>query len=323
MGATWPEPVERVAAFLRKAGAEARLEEFESVAPTAEDAARAAGCTPDCIVKSLVVMCDGRPVLALLPGDRRADTRKIAAAAGARKARLANAVEVESATGFEPGGVAPFPLPRIDEVAHRPVPARARPRLDRRRLADACGRAAACRARTTFPGPSVGRRPGARIRFRSERRHLMRETETIWMNGEFVDWADAKVHVGAHGLHYGTGVFEGIRCYETPKGPAVFRLKEHLQRLRELGPPALHGAALLGGRDPHGHARPDRPQRAAGVLRAPVRLLRLRRARRPHCGEPGRGRDHELALGELPRRRECVLRHPREDLLLAARRRRT
>ena len=52
----------------------------------------------------------------------------------------------------------------------------------------------------------------------------MRETEKIWMNGELVDWADAKVHVGVHGLHYGTGVFEGIRCYETPKGPAVFRL---------------------------------------------------------------------------------------------------
>ena len=39
------------------------------------------------------------------------------------------------------------------------------------------------------------------------------------MNGELVDWADAKVHVGVHGLHYGTGVFEGIRCYETPNGP--------------------------------------------------------------------------------------------------------
>jgi branched-chain amino acid aminotransferase len=59
----------------------------------------------------------------------------------------------------------------------------------------------------------------------------MRETEKIWMNGEFVDWADAKVHVGAHGLHYGTGVFEGIRCYETPRGPAVFRLADHLKRL--------------------------------------------------------------------------------------------
>jgi len=59
----------------------------------------------------------------------------------------------------------------------------------------------------------------------------VQETEKIWMNGEFVDWADAKVHVGVHGLHYGTGVFEGIRCYDTPKGPAVFRLTDHMQRL--------------------------------------------------------------------------------------------
>jgi branched-chain amino acid aminotransferase len=59
----------------------------------------------------------------------------------------------------------------------------------------------------------------------------VQETEKIWMNGELVDWADAKVHVGVHGLHYGSGVFEGIRCYDTPKGPAVFRLVEHMQRL--------------------------------------------------------------------------------------------
>ena len=59
----------------------------------------------------------------------------------------------------------------------------------------------------------------------------MQETEKIWMNGELVDWADAKVHVGAHGLHYGSGVFEGIRCYETDAGPAVFRLTDHMKRL--------------------------------------------------------------------------------------------
>ncbi len=59
----------------------------------------------------------------------------------------------------------------------------------------------------------------------------MHETEKIWMNGELVDWADAKVHVGVHGLHYGSGVFEGIRSYETAKGPAIFRLREHLERL--------------------------------------------------------------------------------------------
>jgi branched-chain amino acid aminotransferase len=67
----------------------------------------------------------------------------------------------------------------------------------------------------------------------------MRETEKIWMNGELVDWADAKVHVGVHGLHYGSGVFEGIRAYETSKGTAVFRLTEHLKRLH-------NSAKLLG-----------------------------------------------------------------------------
>jgi branched-chain amino acid aminotransferase len=59
----------------------------------------------------------------------------------------------------------------------------------------------------------------------------MRETEKIWMNGELVDWADAKIHVGSHGLHYGSGVFEGVRCYETERGSAVFRLTDHLKRL--------------------------------------------------------------------------------------------
>jgi branched-chain amino acid aminotransferase len=59
----------------------------------------------------------------------------------------------------------------------------------------------------------------------------MQETAKIWMNGELVDWADATVHVGVHGLHYGSGVFEGVRAYATDRGPAVFRLEEHMQRL--------------------------------------------------------------------------------------------
>jgi branched-chain amino acid aminotransferase len=55
--------------------------------------------------------------------------------------------------------------------------------------------------------------------------------DLIWMNGEFVAWEDAKVHVLTHALHYGTGVFEGERCYDTERGPAIFRHDEHLQRL--------------------------------------------------------------------------------------------
>jgi len=58
----------------------------------------------------------------------------------------------------------------------------------------------------------------------------MQATEKIWMNGELIDWDDAKIHVGSHGLHYGSGVFEGIRCYDTPQGPSVFRLQDHLER---------------------------------------------------------------------------------------------
>jgi branched-chain amino acid aminotransferase len=55
----------------------------------------------------------------------------------------------------------------------------------------------------------------------------------IWHNGEFVAWEDAKVHVLTHALHYGTGVFEGIRAYDTEKGPAVFRHHDHLRRLED------------------------------------------------------------------------------------------
>lgn len=60
---------------------------------------------------------------------------------------------------------------------------------------------------------------------------MLEATEKIWMNGKFVKWDDAKVHVLTHTLHYGTGVFEGIRCYKTDSGSAVFRLQEHVGRL--------------------------------------------------------------------------------------------
>jgi branched-chain amino acid aminotransferase len=61
----------------------------------------------------------------------------------------------------------------------------------------------------------------------------METAELIWQNGELVPWDEARTHVLSHGLHYGTGVFEGIRCYETERGPAVFRHREHLDRLEK------------------------------------------------------------------------------------------
>lgn len=116
MTPTWPEPVDRVARFLREARVEARVEQFEEGTPTAEDAARAVGCALGQIVKSLVFLCDGKTLLVLVPGDRRADPAKVAAAAGCAKAKVAGPEDVLRATGFEPGAVAPFPVPAVDRV---------------------------------------------------------------------------------------------------------------------------------------------------------------------------------------------------------------
>ena len=112
----WPEPVERVAAALRAGAVDARLEEFPEGTPTAGDAARAVGCTRAEIVKSLVFVCDERPLLALVPGDKRADAARLCTAAGARYARVAKPDEVVAATGFAPGAVAPFPAPNVSRV---------------------------------------------------------------------------------------------------------------------------------------------------------------------------------------------------------------
>jgi prolyl-tRNA editing enzyme YbaK/EbsC (Cys-tRNA(Pro) deacylase) len=105
-----------VASFLREAKVEARVEEFADGTPTAEDAARAAGCALGQIVKSLVFLCDERPILVMVPGDRRGDSAKIAAAAGCERAKIAGAEDVMKATGFDPGGVAPFPLAGVERV---------------------------------------------------------------------------------------------------------------------------------------------------------------------------------------------------------------
>lgn len=79
-------------------------------------------------------------------------------------------------------------------------------------------------------------------------------TGKIWMNGSLVDWADAKIHIGSHVVHYGSAVFEGARCYDTPRGTACFRLDAHMARLYDSAKiyrmqppqplPALHAAVL-------------------------------------------------------------------------------
>lgn len=112
--------VDRVRRFLSTAGAEVRIEEFSEGTPTAADAARAIGCPASHIVKSMIVECGGEVVLAMVPGDRRVDLTKVADAGGGKDARIATANRVRELTGFEPGAVAPFPLPRVDRALLHP-----------------------------------------------------------------------------------------------------------------------------------------------------------------------------------------------------------
>jgi prolyl-tRNA editing enzyme YbaK/EbsC (Cys-tRNA(Pro) deacylase) len=116
MSSRWPEAVERVVCVLREAKVEARVEEFREGAHTADAAAQATGAPLAQIVKSLVFSCDGRAIVVMVPGDRRADAIKVGRAAGCERVKSAGPDAVAEATGFPAGGVAPFPLPRIETV---------------------------------------------------------------------------------------------------------------------------------------------------------------------------------------------------------------
>src|SRR4029079_18367623 len=83
-------------------------------------------------------------------------------------------------------------------------------------------------------------------------------TGAIWMNGALVDWKDAKIHVASHVIHYGSAVFEGARCYSTPKGSACFRLDAHMKRL-------VHSAKIY---------RMEYPRNVAGGMAAVLDTIR-------------------------------------------------
>ena len=146
----------------------------------------------------------------------------------------------------------------------------------------------------------------------------MKQADLIWMNGEFVAWDDAKVHVLTHGLHYGTGVFEGVRCYDTEIGPAVFRHADHVDRLFKSAELYYMPIPFDARADPRGDARADRPQRAALLLHPPARLPRLRHDGPVPARRAGRRHDRGVGVGRLPRRRGQAERHPREGLVVAA-----
>ncbi len=121
------------------------------------------------------------------------------------------------------------------------------------------------------------------------------EAKKVWMDGKLVDGADAKVHVLSHTLHYGVGVFEGIRCYDTPRGPAIFRLEEHVARL-------LASARVYRMPSPYSHEQICRAivdtQAANGITPSYIRPILYR-------GEPALGVKNQkgkvsLAVAAIP-----------------------
>src|SRR6185437_12101987 len=128
-------------------------------------------------------------------------------------------------------------------------------------------------------------------------------SDLIWMNGELLAWEDAKVHVLTHGLHYGTGVFEGIRCYDTELGPTIFRNSEHMERLLQSS--ELYYMAVP-------YTAPEL------LLHPPDRLPRLW-LDGPEPDGRARGRhDRLLGVGHVSGRGGHGQRHSRQGLFLAA-----
>ncbi len=192
--------------------------------------------------------------------------------------------------GWDRPGRLGQPQPRPD----RPLAVRAGPRL-RSRHRGHRHRRPPCRGHQRGDDAGVprgdgrgGADPGGRaIIGRRDRVHLRRRltsrgkgvampieaTEKIWMNGELVPWADARIHVLTHSLHYGMGVFEGIRAYETDRGPAVFRLTDHIERLFNSAQDPDDGYPVHGrrvGPGDQGHRPVDRVCPAATSGRSPT-----------------------------------------------------
>jgi branched-chain amino acid aminotransferase len=139
----------------------------------------------------------------------------------------------------------------------------------------------------------------------------------IWMDGQMVDWRDAKIHVLTHTLHYGCGAFEGVRAYNTVNGTAIFRLQEHTERLFNSAK-ILRMKIRSPGRGQRGAKGRGARQQAGVVLPAPADLDRRQEAGRLAQGQhhpPDGGR---LGLGRLPGRGRHEARHPRQDQQLHA-----
>ena len=305
--AAWPEPVERVSSFLRESGVEARIQEFPDGTPTAAGRGRRRRlrARPDREVARLRLRRaagrrarPGRPPRRPGQGRPRRSTRARHASRRRRRSRTRPASRRapsrrsrsrRSTTVLIDRALYQPPLVWVGAGSARHMlgaqPDRARRGSPRARPMD------------VVAGPN--------LRFFETEGELtpMHETEKIWMNGELVDWADAKIHVGVARAALRLRRVRGHPLLRHAEGPGRLPARPTTSsasrtrrssstwscrtRSRSSAPPRTSSIAR---------------QRARGVLPPADRVLRLRRARRLHGREPGRRRDHELAVGRVPRR---------------------
>ena len=139
----------------------------------------------------------------------------------------------------------------------------------------------------------------------------IQKTDKIWHNGKLINWDDATIHVMSHVVHYGSSVFEGIRCYELPSGPAIFRAQEHIQRLLDsakvyrIDVEFTREQIIKGMLETVGH------NGAWPCYVRPIVLARIRRGGRQPVQLADRGLHHQLSVGKVSGRRVRRLRRVR------------
>ena len=223
--------------------------------------------------------------------------------------------------GAVAGGVGPRRFGQPQPGPHRPVALRAGARLGARHRRHRAGRSAGghrvgCddvgvprrnrRRRTSTRGRRRIRRPHRdhrRDRRRDRRENLMpiQATDKIWMDGELVAWDEARVHVLTHTLHYGSGVFEGIRAYPTKNGPAVFRLTDHIKRLHDSAELFLMEMPYSVDELVEATRETVARQQRRVLLHPADRLPRVRRDGAQPAAVRGEGVDRGVAVGLVPR----------------------
>ena len=126
----------------------------------------------------------------------------------------------------------------------------------------------------------------------------IQKTEKIWHNGKLIPWDNATLHVMSHVVHYGSSVFEGVRCYALPSGPAIFRAKEHMQRLLDSAKIYRIDVDFTVRRTGRRHGRGGEEQRSLALLHPSHCAARLRRSRRQPVQLADRGLHLQLSLGQ-------------------------